>query len=403
MQTVRTYVFASIIYLLGLTSCISALNDNPTPTAEQITSALTQTSATTAVTSTETAVVTPTSPHTNNNTGFIPPDDPNIRYIGRFDFGDPQRPSFDWPATTIEAAFTGPSLTLLLTDNGNLYNVYIDGQASVLQTRSGQQSYPLAQGLGSGNHTLRLVKRTEPFEGSISTFLGFELETGHGLTPLPPAPQRHIEIIGDSITAGYGNEGNSPTCNFSLSTQNAENTYGAMVARQLNASYTILADSGLGVVRNYNANDRFSQGTMFTQFKRTLGARPSEDYAFDQQPDAVIINLGTNDFSTTPQPHSEVFLQGYTELIGFIRAQYPDAHIFAVGGPIMLDPAEATIQSAVEQMRRVLEDDRVHYVGIENNLALTAVDYGCDWHPNVSGQQKIADQLTPIIAQILNG
>ncbi len=400
MQNVRTYVFVGIICLFSLTSCISALNANSTPTIEQFAPAVTQVPATTAVTLTETAVATPIPSSTN--TGHIPPDDPNIRYTGRFDFSDPQRPSFDWPATTIEATFTGPSLTLLLTDNGNLYNVYIDDQFSILQTDSGQQSYPLAQNLSAGNHTVRLVKRTEPFEGSISTFLGFELEAGHGLTSLPPAPQRHIEIIGDSITAGYGNEGSSPTCNFSLSTQNAENTYGAMVARQLNASYTIIADSGLGVVRNYNANDRFSQGTMFTQFKRTLGARPSEDYAFDQQPDAVIINLGTNDFSTTPQPHSEVFLQGYTELIGFIRAHYPDTHIFAVGGPIMLDPAEATIQSAVEQMRRVLEDNRVHYVGIENNLVLTAVDYGCDWHPNVSGQQKIADQLTPTIAQTLN-
>ena len=400
MRAIRTFVCAGLFGLLILTGCISAMNANSAATVEQSNTTISQQPAAAAVAHTETAA-TPPIP-SNTNTGLIPPDDPNIRYTGRFDFSNPQRPSFDWPATTIEAAFTGPGLTLLLSDNGNLYNVYIDGQASVLQARSGQQSYSLAQGLGNSSHTVRLVKRTEPFEGSISTFLGFELEAGHSLTSLPPAPQHHIEIIGDSITAGYGNEGSSPTCNFSLSTQNAENTYGAMVARQLDASYTIIADSGLGVVRNYNADDRFSQGTMFTQFKRTLGARPSEDYVFDQQPDAVIINLGTNDFSTTPQPHSEVFLQGYTELIGFIRAHYPDAHIFAVGGPIMLDPAEATIQSAVEQMRRVLEDERVHYVSVENNLALTAVDYGCDWHPNVSGQQKIADQLTPIIAQTLN-
>ncbi len=393
---IRTGVWIICFCLLGLTACQTAVSTNPELITESANSTAVIIATATEAAPTATAVLPPA------NLGTIPADDPNIRYTGRFEMSDPRRPTFDWAGASIEAVFNGTALTLLLDDNSDFYNVSIDGQLSVLHTNPGQQRYSLAQGLADSTHTFRLTKRTEPFEGGQSAFLGFELDAGRGLAALPAPPNRHLEFIGDSITAGYGNEGDSPFCNFTLATQNIEQTYAAMTARQLNASATILADSGLGVVRNYNAADRHSQGTMFTQFKRTLGARAAEDWDFSRrQPDAVVINLGTNDFSTSPQPRSEVFLLGYTELIGFIRAQYPDAHIFAVGGPIMLDPAEATIQSAVEQMRRVAEDDRVHYVPIANTLQLSAVDYGCDWHPNVSGHQKIADQLAPAIANVL--
>jgi hypothetical protein len=29
-------------------------------------------------------------------------------------------------------------------------------------------------------------------------------------------------------------------------------------------------------------------------------------------------------------------------------------------------------------------------------------DWGCDWHPNVRGQQKIADLIVPVIGSVMN-
>lgn len=321
--------------------------------------------------------------------------------MGRIDFSDPARPKFDWPAVTIEAAFEGSSLAVYLEDGQNFYNVYIDGQPSLLQTSPNQQRYVLAEGLGRGQHTVRLTKRTETFYGT-PVFLGFELDRDRDLLPLPPRPERRIEFIGDSITAGYGSEGSSPTCIFSAGTENAELTYAAMTAVNLDAEYVILAVSGVGIVRNYNASDSLTPGTMLTLYEGTTTDRDTKPWDFERWvPQAVVINLGTNDFSTTPQPAGELFLQGYVNLIVKIRNRYPQAHIFALAGPIMVDPAESTIRSAVTQMRQILDDDRVYYVQIENNLELSAVDYGCDWHPNASGQRKIADQLTPNIAETL--
>ena len=336
-----------------------------------------------------------------SSAGFIAPDDPLLRYTGRFDFSDARAPRFDWPAVTIEAAFEGSSLAVLLEDGKNSYDVTIDGQRSILRTQPGQTRYALAGGLDGGAHTLRLTKRTETFYGT-PRFLGLELGEGGRLRPLPATNGRHIEFIGDSITAGYGVEGTSPTCVYSPETENAALTYAAQTAAQLEAAYSIAAISGVGVVRNYNSQSALSAGTMLTYYGRTLANEDAEDWPRDAwAPEAVVINLGTNDFSTTPHPAGEVFLQGYTNLIFKVRERYPGAHIFAVAGPMMVGPAEDTIRSVVTQMNEALGDERVHFVPIENTLALSAVDYGCDWHPNESGQAKIAAQLAPLMKGVL--
>ncbi len=386
---IRRFTFLLTTTLILLLSC-NAEEAEPNPTAVSQPAGQPQAS-----------IQPPASQPSNRGVTHISPSDPLIRYTGRIDFSDPNRPAFDWPAVTIEAAFTGESIAVLLVDGQNLYNVLVDGRTSVLQTRTGVQRYVLAEGLSGGQHTLRLTKRTETFYGTPQ-FLGFELADGGQLQPLPPPPDRSIEFIGDSITAGYGTEGDSPTCVYSKETENVELTYAAMTAADLNAQYVVLAVSGVGIVRNYNAGENMTPGTMLTYYDGTTTDPNTPPWDFSRWiPQVVVINLGTNDFSTAPHPDGEVFLRGYVDLIVKIRNRYPDAHIFAVAGPIMVDPAGPTIRSAVSQMREVLGDDRVYFVPIENNLQLSAVDYGCDWHPNASGQRKIADQLTPVIAQTL--
>jgi lysophospholipase L1-like esterase len=327
-------------------------------------------------------------------------DDERIQFNGRFDFQDPKAPAFDWSATTIELNFSGTSLTILLKDGRNSYNVLIDGQPQLLKTEMGMEAYLVANDLDPGRHHVTLSKRTEAYVGAAE-FLGLEI-TGGELEQIPMAPARLIEFIGDSITTGYGNEGESPECWFTPDTQNADQTYAAMTARELNAAYSLIALSGLGVIRNLRADSAVSAETAVDFIDRTLGLNPFITWPADRRvPDAVIINLGTNDYSSIPFPEDDDFISAYLELLGAVRKRYPDVIIFAIAGPLMLDPASRLIETAVARFRTGNNDNLIEFVFIENNLEPSAEDFGCDFHPNVHGHRKIAEQLIPIIARRL--
>lgn len=335
------------------------------------------------------------------NPVFIAADDARIRYIGRFDFNDPQHPFFDWSGVSIEAAFSGPSLSILLKDGFNLYNVTIDGRSEILRTIPEETTYLVAQDLPDEPHVVRLTKRSEAYVGA-GIFSGFVLEAGHDLLEKPASVGRHIEFVGDSITTGYGNEGDSPQCWFTADTQNVAQSFAAQTADHFNAEYSIVALSGLGVVRNMRSTEASSPETAVDFLDRTVAMNPV--LTWDPQNgtvDTVVVNLGTNDFSSLPFPEAEIFVEAYVDLLQQIRLRYPQAPIFALAGPLMLGPAHAAISTAVERMRLEVGDENVHFVPIEDTLDESKADFGCDWHPNVQGHKKIAEQLVPVMADVL--
>lgn len=326
--------------------------------------------------------------------------DPRIRYVGRVDFSNPGGPAFDWSATTIEARFTGTTLGILLQDGRNQYEVIIDGVPQVLVPDPTQDTYIVAGGLPDEPHTVRIVKRTEALSGA-GVFNGFLLDAGQDLLEPPPPAERLITFVGDSITMGYGVEGDDPTCFFTPDTENVLKSFAGMTADAFGADFNVLGFSGLGVVRSLGG-DQLPGDQMIDYLDRTLALNPFITWEYSTRaPDAIAVNLGTNDFAQNPLPEADEFTQGYVELLVALRERYPDAPIFALAGPIMYEGANWMVETAVSQARTQLSDDRIHYVLIENTLELSAVDYGCEWHPNVSGQQKIVDQLLPVMSDVL--
>ncbi|WP_225408262.1 SGNH/GDSL hydrolase family protein [Stigmatella hybrida] len=328
----------------------------------------------------------------------IAADHPLLRYTGRFDFTAPQAPVFDWPGVSIEAAFEGTSCAVHLVDGNNNYNVSVDGQPPTVLRTSARDTYVLAQGLQEGRHTVRLTRRTESGFGP-GTFHGFLLDKGRTLVPLPPARDRRLLFIGDSFTAGYGNEGQLG-CQFSRGTENVERAYAALVASELGAEFSILAKSGRGVVRNYAEPGPVSEKPMPAYFAQARAEQAQPPWDFQRWvPDAVVINLGTNDFSTLPHPPREVFLAGYEALIAEVRAAYPDVPVLCVAGPRMKEPGTELIETLVAR-QHAKDGGRTHLALIHDTLEVPH-DYGCDMHPGLSGHRKIAGQLKPILASML--
>ncbi|HEY1536911.1 MAG TPA: hypothetical protein VGF76_22975, partial [Polyangiaceae bacterium] len=191
--------------------------------------------------------------------------EPGIRWLGRVD-KTATGARFSWPGTGFTARFNGTSAKVSMkTDNADYFQLVVDGTVSLLSTQSGQHDYELAQNLAAGEHTVTLWRRTEANYGSVEvTKVDF---VGELLSPPPPSNKR-LEVVGDSITVGFGIECKTQNEQFSYATENNYQTYEAIAARALGAVVQTMAWSGIGVWRDVG-------GGMTTQmpqrYLRTLG------------------------------------------------------------------------------------------------------------------------------------
>jgi lysophospholipase L1-like esterase len=324
----------------------------------------------------------------------------DLHLIGRFDRSLLDAPRFAWSGSAIWARFEGTELAVDLEDSGmNQFDVVIDGgTAELLTLLEGPARYTLASGLAEGTHDVRLVRRTEARLGP-TTFRGF---VGAQLVPSAP-PERWIEIVGDSITCGYGVLGDGPNCPFSPDTEAETHAYGALAASEVGAAHTAIAYSGRGVVRNYAGEASDLMPALWT---RTIADDPESAWDFSlPEPTVVVVNLGTNDFSIgDPGP---TFVDGYDAFLQDIRARYPDTWIFVATSPMLSDSSpegemrrtrhrmylDAVIAGAASR-----DDARVSLLEFAEQDP--ADGFGCNYHPNETTNATMATVLVDAIRDV---
>jgi lysophospholipase L1-like esterase len=305
------------------------------------------------------------------------------RWIGRV---DEARREFGWPGSGVEIAFDGSFLEIRLADSGkNSLTVILDGKASRLDLRKGENSYRIAEGLAPGPHVVSLSRRTE---GTFGNTRFVEAQTDGRFVPAE-RPQRRLLVIGDSISAGYGVEGKTLGCKSLANAENHYLTYGAIAGRTLDADVTTLAISGIRVTQSDNPDWR----PMIELIDRKTQGRRIEDGAPEpvrENFQAVVVNLGTNDFGSGNRPSS--FAEDYDALLSKLRRQHPGTPIYAAIGPMLADEdfaaAETAIRKAVDT-RNTSGDAGLHYL----SLRVSGKGYGCDWHPSPSAHEAVADIL----------
>ena len=319
-----------------------------------------------------------------------PPPPSTVKLVGRFDTTDPAAVRFAWSGSMIAGRFKGTGITARLHDDGkNVFQVIVDGEPkAVFKAQPGRDSYPLAEGLPDGVHDIAIYKRTEAQVGE-AVFLGFDPRGT--MLPAPPPSERRMELIGDSITTGYGNEGPGAVCTFNPEEQNQYVTYGAVAARALNAEHVTIAWSGKTI------------GQMTDFYERTLPSRPESKWNFKAWvPQLVVMNIGTNNFATY-DPGETKYVRIYTNLFERVRAAYPDAFVVCMLGPMLTDvypPGKQNLTLARRYMRsamaKIKASGETKYEYVELPEQKHSDGLGCGFHPSVKTHKLMADRLVTI-------
>jgi lysophospholipase L1-like esterase len=334
---------------------------------------------------------------------WITPDNKDIQYVGRIDFSNPKRPAFNFPGVEIRAAFEGTSLKMMARPKSGYFMVQIDGcKAFKVGFNAEKDSVvTLATALSAGRHTVRACYAIEGLFRNPE-FWGFILDAGCGLLTPEPLPSRKIEFIGNSITCGYGVESIDRNDPFEDETENHFYTYANIVSERLNAIHTSISRSGIGVYRLYNGPREGNPDAMPKEFPYTLFNNHARVWDFSLwQPDVVCINLGTNDFSTNnydPKRYEEA----YRSFLKQLREVYPTQKIVLLTGTMLLEK-ENDIQKTI--LNRIAADCRK--AGDKNiyRFDMTPqtgdLGYGASSHPSFRQHQKMADELTPFLREIM--
>lgn len=329
--------------------------------------------------------------------------------------------SFSWASVFLEDNCEG----------GNKFVVSLAGEGlpavpvASFFTRAGTAEYILFAAAGRASFSgaaaeLTLTKAVE------ARFTGCDAGAGRGLAalsfasdgafaaPLPRA--RRMEIIGDSITAGdlvYCTDAMGARIGEanSLWADNAAVSYGARLCAALNASCSTVAWGGMGLVANDvpswtwpHLPDVYPSALGFDVLQRGRGAPLAFPYnaSAAPPPDAVAINLGTNDASGGfgNATFAALFVSAYVDFAANISRAYQAAN--GGQGPTFFlgyGPMTTAYAAAVNSTVRLLNARGLRALAIDYSLPGGAA-CACG-HPSADDHLLMAKAALPVIREAM--
>jgi len=275
---------------------------------------------------------------------------------------------------------------------------------------------------------VRLVQEVQAMSGDPACSLQLHaLKLDGDLLPIADRPCK-IEFIGDSITSGEGAVGAQAEEDWIPMWFSAVDNYTFLTAEALNADYRVISQSGWGVLSSWDNNphgnlpQHYGQvcGLLGGRKQAALGAQEPADFAA-WQPDAVVVNLGTNDGGAFQSPawqdpatgqtfkqrlledgsYHKADLQALADAIERflvqLRGYNPQAHIVWAYGMLGI-PMLPTIRRAVEAYAAKSGDTRVSVLQLPE---MTAETVGARWHPGLACHEQAARMLSEYLKGIM--
>lgn len=286
-----------------------------------------------------------------------------------------------WPNSGVEFSgwFDG-SIRLYFTTPMQPVNFYVvvdgDYEGAKNLSLSPSLSYATLANVKKGYHTIGIYK-VDGAQSSNQYLTAIEFKGKLDEEPIPK--KLKIEIIGDSISCGTG-----------LVSPNYENdayySYGAILSRGLNAQLSIVAVPGWGI----SCGVKSFENVIPRIYKETCSfTRTGEQWDFAaNQVDAVILNLGTNDYLEYVNSDRTKLLDDLDAFFDTIREAYPDARIYMTYG----------------MMNRVFMDDFMDLIEARGDDKLKFVDNelnssGKGGHPDAAAHLRYAKVFDEIIRE----
>lgn len=339
-----------------------------------------------------------------------------------------------WTGSGIELHVSGSELWIDIEAGYHTYEPWISilvngAPVSRQMVTAGRHRICVFRGMNAeGLKDVRIVKDVQAMSGDAGCYLQLHGVIADGaFHPVAERPYK-LEFIGDSITSGEGAIGDKAESEWISMWFSAVHNYAAMTADALQAEYRILSQSGWGVLTSWDNNPNANLPQYYEQVcgiltggqNEALGAFEPNDFAA-WQPDAVIVNLGTNDGGAFQSPawtdpetgktfkqrlnedgtYNEedlrAFEQAVERFLVKLRACNKQARIVWAYG-MLGTPMMPSIRRAVEAYKQCSGDTRVSVLELPN---MTEETVGARWHPGAAAHERAASVLAGYLRGLL--
>lgn len=357
-------------------------------------------------------------------------DKKHVRVTGRTVFREGIR-YLGYSATTISFCFTGTKAVAKIQSNASTHSkleyawvaVFVDDEtqpAKRICLDQDEQDIVLYEGKETADRQITLMKYTEA-EYAACGIVELEISDANHpgqerLLPPPDHKERVVEFFGDSITCGYGVEGNVEVLELNTAEENPMKSYSLMTAQLLDAEANLVSWNGKGVITSYIGDEEDAEKDdswlmpylyQYTDagLERDYFANPVdqwEKWSFEEyHPQLVIVYLGTNDASYTrdiPERQKE-FEDAYVDLLGMLQKHNPGVAILCTIGA-MDQRLNGPISDAVKRFDQANPESKICFVQLPEQDEADGL--GTFWHPTEKTNRKCAKLIADAAKELMN-
>lgn len=220
-----------------------------------------------------------------------------------------------------------------------------------------------------------------------------------------------IEFVGDSITCGYGVEGNLQIP-FTTQTERVDKAYAWQTAKNLCAEFNCVSWSGIGIISHYIEpsveipDNSWVMPALWPYTDKSMSMRLNKEPVIWNQdefsPDVVVVYLGTNDQSYVREIEERrvAFVGGYRQFLEAVHRRSPNAKILCCLGT-MGQMLCKSVEEAAQKFSRVFPSVSIKTVTLPDQVDTPEDGLGTDWHPTPVTHKKAAALVTEALRSMI--